>query len=362
MWGFSLPTLPRYARVRALCNPVSAVLLLGLAAAAHAQEQHAPRHDYPTSARADYVIGCLAANGFQHRLLDQCSCSIDFIADQMSYDAYERAETILAMQQASVGHAAACSAIRPSPSSPCSSSNVRRRKPICAAAGRASSVPNTLCYSGGKEVLPRAGQIGFRLRTFELLQGLLGDGHIAEQAAAWADAGLLHGQYGLRTLIRVVAHLVGNGIDAAAALIEQAVLKTIGGEAADDIVRTCGWCDIEWRGACCCLCVRGGHRQTQQRDSRAGLQEARTRAYRAGSVGEGSPHMRTNKMIELVIVYCLVSDAKSCTEKRLRMEVFHAVGCTMSAQQRAQEYLQEHPTFMLKSWRCEVNVPRQNPA
>ena len=62
-----------------------------------------PRHDYPTSVRADYVIGCLAANGFQHKLLDQCACSIDAIADQMSYDDYERASTIMSMQQASVG-------------------------------------------------------------------------------------------------------------------------------------------------------------------------------------------------------------------------------------------------------------------
>ncbi len=68
-----------------------------------AQEHTAPRHDFPTNARADYVIGCLAANGFQHKLLDQCACSIDAIADQMSYEDYERAETIMSMQQASIG-------------------------------------------------------------------------------------------------------------------------------------------------------------------------------------------------------------------------------------------------------------------
>ena len=65
-------------------------------------------------------------------------------------------------------------------------------------------------------------------------------------------------------------------------------------------------------------------------------------------------------MIELVIVYCLVSDTKSCIEKRLQMEGFSSpMGCTMSGQQRAQQYLREHPTYMLKSWRCEVNLPRQ---
>lgn len=65
-------------------------------------------------------------------------------------------------------------------------------------------------------------------------------------------------------------------------------------------------------------------------------------------------------MIELVIVYCLVADAKTCTEKHLALDRFELiVGCTMSGQMRAQEFLQEHPSFTLKSWRCEMNVPRQ---
>ncbi len=78
-----------------------AALALGLIAlAARAEpEEHHPAHDYPTAARADYVIGCLAANGFSHDLLEKCSCGIDTIADMMSYDDYEKAETILSMQQ-----------------------------------------------------------------------------------------------------------------------------------------------------------------------------------------------------------------------------------------------------------------------
>ncbi len=75
----------------------------GYPAAVHAQEARKPLHDYPTTARADYVIGCLAANGFQRQLLDRCACGIDAIADQLSYEDYATAETILSMQQASVG-------------------------------------------------------------------------------------------------------------------------------------------------------------------------------------------------------------------------------------------------------------------
>ena len=64
---------------------------------------HNPVHNYPTAARADYVIGCLAANGFHRELLDKCACGIDTIADLMSYDDYEKADTILRMQQGGLG-------------------------------------------------------------------------------------------------------------------------------------------------------------------------------------------------------------------------------------------------------------------
>ncbi len=83
--------------------PAMLVLLLALSAPACAEEAHPPRYDYPTAARADYVIGCLAANGFKREFLPQCACGIDVIADRMSYEAYERADTILSMQRANVG-------------------------------------------------------------------------------------------------------------------------------------------------------------------------------------------------------------------------------------------------------------------
>ena len=77
--------------------------LATLATAAAAQEQRKPAHDYPTGARADYVIGCLAANSFKRELLEKCACGIDTIADIMPYDDYEKANTILSMQQGGLG-------------------------------------------------------------------------------------------------------------------------------------------------------------------------------------------------------------------------------------------------------------------
>lgn len=57
--------------------------------------------DYPTSALADYVFGCMKSNGETHEMLDRCSCSIDVIASILPYDHYETAETFRRMAQIS---------------------------------------------------------------------------------------------------------------------------------------------------------------------------------------------------------------------------------------------------------------------
>ena len=77
---------PRYAAI--------GLLVLSLAAG----PVHAADNDYPTSARADYVIGCMAANGNTHEALLKCSCAIDTIASLMPYSHYEQAETALSLQ------------------------------------------------------------------------------------------------------------------------------------------------------------------------------------------------------------------------------------------------------------------------
>ena len=56
-------------------------------------------NDYPTSARADYVFGCMAANGQTRQDLEKCSCSIDVIASIIPYEAYVAGETVLRMRQ-----------------------------------------------------------------------------------------------------------------------------------------------------------------------------------------------------------------------------------------------------------------------
>lgn len=56
-------------------------------------------NDYPTEARADYVMGCMAANGNTREALMKCSCAIDTIAGLMPYSHYEQAETALSLQR-----------------------------------------------------------------------------------------------------------------------------------------------------------------------------------------------------------------------------------------------------------------------
>ncbi len=59
----------------------------------------AETNDYPTEARADYVFGCMAANGQDQLTLHKCSCSIDVIASILPYDRYVDVETVLSMRQ-----------------------------------------------------------------------------------------------------------------------------------------------------------------------------------------------------------------------------------------------------------------------
>ncbi|WP_155905295.1 hypothetical protein [Methylopila sp. M107] len=70
-----------------------------LAAAGPAGAQSQVGSDYPTAERADYVFGCMAANGQTRESLERCSCSIDTIATLLPYSEYEEAETVLRMNR-----------------------------------------------------------------------------------------------------------------------------------------------------------------------------------------------------------------------------------------------------------------------
>jgi hypothetical protein len=97
------------AGVRSAAVGAAAILLVlgaigsaaesGAASAPGSAAGSRPRdNDYPTAERADYVIGCMAANGNTRQALLKCSCAIDTIASLMPYSHYEEAETALSLQ------------------------------------------------------------------------------------------------------------------------------------------------------------------------------------------------------------------------------------------------------------------------
>jgi hypothetical protein len=84
-------TMPGSFRSFALAAALLAVVSPGAEAARD--------NDYPTVAIADYVFGCMAANGQTRQALEKCSCSIDLIASILPYDRYVSAETVLQMRR-----------------------------------------------------------------------------------------------------------------------------------------------------------------------------------------------------------------------------------------------------------------------
>lgn len=75
---------------------VAALAVLAVTAAAAWAED---ANDYPTAARAEYVYGCMKANGESRQAIEQCSCSIDVVASLVPYARYVTAETVLSMSQ-----------------------------------------------------------------------------------------------------------------------------------------------------------------------------------------------------------------------------------------------------------------------
>ena len=76
-------------------KPAIAGGLLSLIAMNVVAEEHCKADTFTTAAVADYVLGCMSANGNTYEALHQCSCSIDFIKSKMTYDEYVEAQTVM---------------------------------------------------------------------------------------------------------------------------------------------------------------------------------------------------------------------------------------------------------------------------
>jgi len=74
-------------RIASLGRNVAVVLLgAGTVSAADTPPAKCPGQDYPTSARVEYVQECMQQSGADIGNLYKCSCAIDWIAKQVTYD------------------------------------------------------------------------------------------------------------------------------------------------------------------------------------------------------------------------------------------------------------------------------------
>ena len=55
--------------------------------------------EFPTHAKAEYVMACMTSNQNTPEYLHKCSCSIDYIESQIAYDEYVSAETLMSLRQ-----------------------------------------------------------------------------------------------------------------------------------------------------------------------------------------------------------------------------------------------------------------------
>lgn len=76
-------------------------------------------------------------------------------------------------------------------------------------------------------------------------------------------------------------------------------------------------------------------------------------------------------MITLILIVCSMAAPFDCKEVPLRPVFSDGMGggvpmsmfdCTMHGQQIAQDWLGEHPNWMLYKWRCQVDHRGERPA
>jgi len=53
----------------------------------------------PTNEKVEYVFACMQGNEDSQAYIVKCSCSIDYIDEQMTYEDYVQAETIMSLRQ-----------------------------------------------------------------------------------------------------------------------------------------------------------------------------------------------------------------------------------------------------------------------
>ena len=65
-------------------------------------------------------------------------------------------------------------------------------------------------------------------------------------------------------------------------------------------------------------------------------------------------------MVSLIRIVCLSATREIRREGRPPVEDVSATSCMLQGQQRASEWLDEHPKWALRGWRCKFGPPEQS--
>ena len=64
-------------------------------------------------------------------------------------------------------------------------------------------------------------------------------------------------------------------------------------------------------------------------------------------------------MVSLILIVCLAATPDVCQEERPPIEAVNGTSCMVQGQQLAAQWLDEHPKWALKGWRCKFGASEQ---
>lgn len=64
-------------------------------------------------------------------------------------------------------------------------------------------------------------------------------------------------------------------------------------------------------------------------------------------------------MVTLILIVCLSATPNICQEKTPPVEIANAMSCAIQGQIIAQEWLNDHPKWLLRGWRCRLGRPER---
>jgi hypothetical protein len=65
-------------------------------------------------------------------------------------------------------------------------------------------------------------------------------------------------------------------------------------------------------------------------------------------------------MVSLILLVCLAASPETCHEERPQVEVESGLSCVVGGQLIAAAWLEEHPKWMLRGWRCKFGTPEKS--